>query len=637
MYWAGCSAVAQSADTSLFLLLDPIELKAVQISADVNPEDSGRAIRQSALQQFDYTLETMPALSVLRRGGFGFEPVLRGQQGHRALLTIDGMRIAGACTDHMDPATSYVEPANFERIDVETGGGGLSGSATAGHVSVKTAIPAFNRNIFLMRSGAAYRGASQGYDVFTDARYSGPRTALSTSFTRRRHNSYLAGGAKTVDYTQFEKENFHFAFAHRLGNKFVIKLQYIGDRGRNIGFAALPMDVGKAVADIGGASVLWYPTQGNWEKFVLKAYANRVYHEMDDTRRPPQSIAMHMDMPGWSRTQGAFLQGFYNRRDKTLLSFQAEAYSQFSRANMTMYPEGEADMFLLTWPDIRQQTLRINGELIHRKGPRIEMGVNANLEMQYSAFEDTLGYRQFSVYYATVSVDRTDPAGAFDLFCKVKPSKKWSISLKTGLAQRAPGRSELYGYFLFNAQDNFDYLGNPSIHPELVWRSDVSVGRDFRKWTARTSLFYNLYSDYIYGVRSDHFSGVTPGSSGMKVWENIPEAHFFGGEASATFTYNSRWRVEGSLNYTRATDHSGQSLAMIAPFTWQMTPHYSYSIWRVALHATGQAHQDQIDPMFGEDATPAWAILGIEAGMNALKTDAWALEITTGIGNIFDH
>lgn len=57
-------------------------------------------------------------------------------------LTLDGVPVAGACIDRMDPASSYVEPENLARIDVRRGGASLDGAMqNAGSLDLVTEDP----------------------------------------------------------------------------------------------------------------------------------------------------------------------------------------------------------------------------------------------------------------------------------------------------------------------------------------------------------------------------------------------------------------------------------------------------------------------------------------------------------------
>ncbi|MBK8495562.1 MAG: TonB-dependent receptor plug domain-containing protein [Chitinophagaceae bacterium] len=70
-------------------------------------------------------LGRLPEISLLRRGSYGMEPGIRYFSGGQINILVDGMRIHGACTDKMDPATIYIEPVNLDKLQVQTANGGL--------------------------------------------------------------------------------------------------------------------------------------------------------------------------------------------------------------------------------------------------------------------------------------------------------------------------------------------------------------------------------------------------------------------------------------------------------------------------------------------------------------------------------
>ena len=86
----------------------------------------------------DEFLASSENISFIKRGAFAWEPLLNNMSSERSTLTIDGMHIFGACTDKMDPITSYVESNNLSTIDIQSGqSGSLHGSTIAGSIDLK--------------------------------------------------------------------------------------------------------------------------------------------------------------------------------------------------------------------------------------------------------------------------------------------------------------------------------------------------------------------------------------------------------------------------------------------------------------------------------------------------------------------
>ncbi|HNS43222.1 MAG TPA: TonB-dependent receptor plug domain-containing protein, partial [Taishania sp.] len=113
----------QKSDSMTSQQLDEVIISTRKILAD------GMAKPLSGIEGF---LNKMDALNLVQRGGYASEPYINGMSTERSVVTIDGMRIYGACTDKMDPVTSYVETTNLEKATVH---GGSTNSATGASIA----------------------------------------------------------------------------------------------------------------------------------------------------------------------------------------------------------------------------------------------------------------------------------------------------------------------------------------------------------------------------------------------------------------------------------------------------------------------------------------------------------------------
>src|SRR5659263_64097 len=73
------------------------------------------------LATIDDYLQQSAKVDMIKRGGYAWEPIINSMATERTLITIDGMRIFGACTDKMDPITSYVEVSNLSDATIKSG------------------------------------------------------------------------------------------------------------------------------------------------------------------------------------------------------------------------------------------------------------------------------------------------------------------------------------------------------------------------------------------------------------------------------------------------------------------------------------------------------------------------------------
>ena len=78
------------------------------------------------LSSIDEYLQKSAKIEMIKRGAYAWEPLLNNMPTERTIITIDGMRIFGACTDKMDPVTSYVEVSNLSEAEISSGQAGTS-------------------------------------------------------------------------------------------------------------------------------------------------------------------------------------------------------------------------------------------------------------------------------------------------------------------------------------------------------------------------------------------------------------------------------------------------------------------------------------------------------------------------------
>src|SRR5690606_29563280 len=84
------------------------------------------------LSSLDGYLESSKKVDMVKRGAYAWEPTLNNMFSERLSVTIDGMRIFGACTDKMDPITSYVDVSNLSKANIASGQQGSQHGNTIG-------------------------------------------------------------------------------------------------------------------------------------------------------------------------------------------------------------------------------------------------------------------------------------------------------------------------------------------------------------------------------------------------------------------------------------------------------------------------------------------------------------------------
>ena len=94
--------------------------------------------QSKSLASIDEFLDKASQVDLIKRGAYAWEPIINNMATERTLITIDGMRIFGACTDKMDPITSYVEVSNLSEATIHSGQqGSCFGSTIGGAIDLK--------------------------------------------------------------------------------------------------------------------------------------------------------------------------------------------------------------------------------------------------------------------------------------------------------------------------------------------------------------------------------------------------------------------------------------------------------------------------------------------------------------------
>ncbi|MBI3137766.1 MAG: TonB-dependent receptor [Sphingobacteriales bacterium] len=613
-----------------------IELREIQVST------TARSDRQRMIQFYrgnqsagiEDILARLPEITLIRRGTYGMEPAIRSLSGGQINVLLDGMRIHGACTDKMDPATIYIEPVNLDEVQLQTGTQGfLYGASIGGTVNLKTAtVPCHNTRKINGSVSSGYQSAAKSFYESLQLRYSSGKFAIHSSVTWRNSEAYRSGGGQRIPFSQYQKVNYSTTASYQLNERTLLKADYIGDHGWNIGYPALPMDVGYAVARIGSLSLQQNKPGQRMYQWTTKIYANQVRHYMDDTHRP--NVPMHMDMPGRSLTWGLYTEGLMKLTRQQQVRVIADFSSTRLKASMTMYENGQPPMYMLTWPDNRKD----QGGIGMNWKWRADSNWTLQSVIRMDLISTALTSQEAKEHIRILGVNN---AGRLELLknisvTAVRKLYPWlQSSLSLAYAERMPTATELYGFYLFNAQDGYDYLGNPKLAPERSLQGEWSLQVQGKKIRIKTSLFYQHIRDFISGSIDPSFSTMTIGAHGVKKFSALPDAHLTGVEASLLFKPVAALDFISTLRYTRGEDHSGDPLPMIAPLKSTSTIRYQFSRFFLQAETEAATAQKKISNKYGEDKTPGYLLLHVRSGFSfqlaGKKTD-----LQYGIENLLD-
>ena len=144
-------------------------------------------------------LKTIPGFSVVRKGGLGGDPMMRGMSGSRMVMDMNGGGMSGGCPNRMDPTSTYAFPETFSRIIVNKGPQSVRyGASVAGSVIFERETERFEKPG--VRGNISVLGASNHrFDELTDVTAGGKEgyAASSRRGTIRVTTRTAMGGAST--------------------------------------------------------------------------------------------------------------------------------------------------------------------------------------------------------------------------------------------------------------------------------------------------------------------------------------------------------------------------------------------------------------------------------------------------------
>jgi len=614
-------------------------LHEVPVSPSKDISEAARDIRQNNLQELtDKILEYTPGINMIRRGNFAMEPSLRSLSGGQITMSIDGMRIFGACTDKMDPISSYVEPNNLESFSVSYDpGANTGGSGIGGGIDFRLKQPSFTETQrWSGRLGSGFETNGAAVQTLAGVEYSSADVAFQINGIFRRSGNYNASGGREIPFSQYRKWNGSASLMVRTGESDYLKADYLQDEGYDIGYPALTMDVAFAKAKIAALSYVRNSKQGTvrWE---TKGYYNYIDHAMDDTRRPPETVPMHMDMPGTSTTFGAFSALDLHLSDNHHMKVQVDGYHNKLWATMTMYPSDGSPMFMYTLANPVRSDVGLHISDVISLSDKLTLTPSARLEYMHDDISGSEAKEQLSGMF-TGDLSRNRLITNLSVAASFQPDAHWLLKTSIARGGRAASLQEAYAFYIYNRLDAYDYLGNPDLSQESSL--NLSIGSSYRNTTVEVSanMFGYFIQDYIAGMILDGYSTMTIGASGVKQYINIPSARLYGGEVALKWEPMERLVLTTLNTFTRGSDKGGSALPLIAPFKTINAIDYNLRKTFFRLEGVTNAAQKHVSAQrYGETATSASTILNCHIGRQLDLSRQTKLKLNVSVENIFDE
>jgi iron complex outermembrane recepter protein len=490
-------------------------------------------------------LRSIPNVSGVRKGGAVLDPVVRGFKYSQLGVYIDGLfYIEGGCPNRMDPTVSRVDAHDIERIEVIKGPyalkygpnfGGVIRLVSHNPVFFNSENPEFRLNAFAevtpllgMREHVRFDAGNNKNSVM----FFGGKTDFGN----------FADGNGDVVKMQVMKYNFGLKTLHRFSEKSMLKLTYNNLQGRNLLFAALPMDERSDNTWFAHADYLGVlPFNAN-KSISLSVYYASVEHIMDNYERPISDTVAAVSTV-YAQTMGAKFRSLWqlNEQSELTAGFDVQRIHKDGQRvkTMIMQPPTAAGTIPRAvdqlWNNAYIDNVGLFGEWNMKNG-RSEFFASTRLDMNM-AVSDSISVETpaaGTIYsYGTDSISSSFINLSAAAGYSFSFTESLALSFAVGRGVRSPDMLERYIILLPVGYDNFDYIGNPALLPEVNNEADITLSfLNNSIGNAQITVFYSYVQNFITGQRipPSQQKPLSSGVLGVKQFVNAKSAIFTGFE-----------------------------------------------------------------------------------------------------------
>ena len=553
-------------------------------------------------------LQSVPNMSIIRKGGSSGDPLFRGLGGSRLSVNADDQFIYGGCGMRMDPPTAYIHPNSFDQVVVTKGpqtvtqGMGL----VSGSVQFIRKDPDFTEKPYNINATLT-AGSNDRLDGSLEAEFGGKYGYVRTNISHNEADDYKDGDGNRI-HSNFKRDSQMLQLGVTPTENTTIAGTYERSRAK-VAYADRDKDGSKFDRDAWNIRFTQRNLTPWFSELELRYGKSEIDHVMDT----------------------------YSMRT---------IYSDGKQIKNANNPKRNTDTGRLKatfdWDKLNLQTGLDYLDDVHVA--RIERGGDGYSHKPYmpnqsfkqwgifteAAWQQTdnqrwvagLRHDQVKAHYDTARV--TDPVLKHQKFNLNSGFLRWERNTDNGLkyyagfgiAERAPD----YWERLRSENKAIRAEQNRQIDAGIIWKRP--------NLHASVSVFGSDIKDFIMMERQGMNFGV----------RNI-NASRFGGEAEVKWTFAPNWEVGTSLAYTHGKNRTdGKPLAQTPPLEWNNTLAFDNgkfsagALWRVVAkqnrYSKGQGN------IVGQDigASSGFGVLSLNAGWKFSKYAT----LQGGVDNVFN-
>jgi len=638
------------------------------MAVPVNATRMNRSTIQSQAPSSSDTAQVMsraPGASIFSAGGISSLPVLNGLNDDRVKVLLNGMVVSSACSNHMNPPLSYIDPSQIVAAEVIAGVTPVSkgGDSLGGTIVVESAIPEFATGDGVKTSGSLstfYRSNGDKVSVAATANAATRNISLGYAGAWTKADDYERGddGAKVLS-TLYEAANHSLTFgAKDADNLLVVHGTYATIPYQ--GFVNQRMDMVDNEAWMLNAR---YVGRFDWGLLDARAFYHHTSHAMDilEDKQPG-------NMPMLTKDTDA---GYSVKAEIPISGVD------LVRIGNEFHHQGLNDW----WPPVAGKMMMGPDTYENiNNGRRDRLGTFVEWEHRWDrSWTTMLGARNDVVWMDTGNVQPYSTANCLmmmGMMCMMpNPDAAAAVAFNgkdrartdvnfdiTALARYEPSANEIYefGYARKTRSPNLyeryawgvgsmattmigwygdgnGYIGNPDLDPEVGHTLSFTAGwhdKAHRDWMLHVTPYYTYVEDYI---DADYVSTLSNPNFVTLRFANH-DARLYGVNVSGSALLweskaDGRFEVSGVLGYVNGENlDTGDNLYHMIPFNVRVALQHRLGNWSSVAELVAVSRKSEINELRNEPQTPGYAILNLRTGYQ------WEnMRFDVGVDNVFDQ
>jgi len=620
-------------------------------------------------------LKTVPGANVNKNGPMTGIAQYRGMYGTRVNVQVDGLNVAPAGPNWMDPPLSHQAPAQLESINVIRGISPVSAGAESigGTITTKKSYLPFTSDDKIESHGnisTAYDNNNSAYTVGGQLGVSFKHDRLQLQGNFDKGQAMKAGNGLDIVPAQYQKTTFGADYGHLLGHG-ELNLGYGHEKVDNSGSPALPMDI---IYVKGNTYSLGY--QSNDDFIGTKWLANMHYMDTDHLMNnyalrqvplmlgvvgtPPMAryslsnakdfaYKLHAAIPMRAGTLTVGTDGWLVKHnadvyDPNNAAFLLQNYNHVTRNRYSLFSEWNTsitdDLGLLV--GVRYSRINMNSDRVAANGFG---GMLAGL---VSTLATNFNHSQ-----------RSQADNLFDVTLQLSQRINDKLTFKIGGArkQRAPSYQERYLWSPLESTsglaDKRTYVGDVNLKPETSYNIDAGFDWKSDKAYFTPRVFFKRVKDYIQGtaltsgtaydfrvaqgnmLKGGGFCTANPlDPYCVPLQFSNTDAEFYGADAGFGINMTDHIALDGTISYVRGKRKDiTDNLYRIAPLNSTINLSYYANAWSVSAQSMFYGKQNKVSTSNSEKKTAGYSLFNLQ-GRYAVSR---GIEFSAGINNILDR